>query len=66
MATLQERINMLAGEMESPRPQQMKADTSSTNTIEENIAAIQQQMNAAIQMPPSDRDWETPFHQLTC
>ena len=52
MATLQERINMLAGEMESPRPQQMKADTSSTNTIEENIAAIQQQMNAAIQMPP--------------
>ena len=52
MSTLQERINMLAGEMESPRPQQMKADTSSTNTIEENIAAIQQQMNAAIQMPP--------------
>jgi hypothetical protein len=52
MATLQERINMLAGEMESPRPQQMKADTSSTNTIEENIAAIQKQMDDAIQMPP--------------
>tara|TARA_R100001086_G_scaffold137202_1_gene71605 strand:- start:107 stop:583 length:477 start_codon:yes stop_codon:yes gene_type:complete len=52
MATLQERINMLAGEMESPRPQQMKADTSSTNTIEENIAAIQQQMNAATRMAP--------------
>ena len=52
MATLQERINMLAGEMESPRPQQMKADTSSTNTIEENIAAIQQQMDDAIKVSP--------------
>ena len=52
MATLQERINMLAGEMESPRPQQMKADTSSTNTIEQNIAAIQQQMDDAIQVSP--------------
>jgi hypothetical protein len=53
MATLQERINMLAGEMESPRPQQMKADTSSTNTIEENIAAIQKQMDDAIQVSPA-------------
>ena len=52
MATLQERIDRLAGEMESPRPQQMKADKSNTNTIEENIAAIQQQMNAAIQVSP--------------
>jgi hypothetical protein len=52
MATLQERINMLAGEMESPKPQQMKADTLSTNTIEENIAAIQQQMDDAIKVSP--------------
>ena len=52
MATLQERIDRLAGEMESPRPQQMKADKSNTNTIQENIAAIQQQMNAAIQVSP--------------
>ena len=52
MATLQERIDRLAGEMESPRPQQMKADKSNTNTIQENIAAIQQQMNAAIKVSP--------------
>ena len=51
MATLQERIDKLAGEMESPRPQQMK-DKSNTNSIRENIAAIQQQMNAAIQVSP--------------
>jgi len=56
MATLQERINMLAGEMESPRPQlssemQLSKDMSD-NTIEQNIAAIQQQMDDAIKMPP--------------
>ena len=56
MATLQERINMLAGEMESPRPQlssemQLSKDMSD-NTIEQNIAAIQQQMDDAVKMPP--------------
>ena len=56
MATLQERINMLAGEMDSARPQlssemQYSKDMSD-NTIEQNIAAIQQQMNAAIQVSP--------------
>ena len=56
MATLQERINMLAGEMESPRPQlssemQYSKDMSD-NTIEQNIAAIQQQMDDAIKVSP--------------
>ena len=56
MATLQERINMLAGEMESARPQlssemQYSKDMSD-NTIEQNIAAIQQQMDDAIQVSP--------------
>ena len=56
MATLQERINMLAGEMDSARPQlssemQYSKDMSD-NTIEQNIAAIQQQMDDAIQVSP--------------
>ena len=56
MATLQERINMLAGEMDSARPQlssemQYSKDMSD-NTIEQNIAAIQQQMDDAVKMPP--------------
>ena len=56
MATLQERINMLAGEMDSARPQlssemQYSKDMSD-NTIEQNIAAIQQQMDNAIQVSP--------------
>ena len=56
MATLQERINMLAGEMDSARTQlssemQYSKDMSD-NTIEQNIAAIQQQMDDAIQVSP--------------
>ena len=56
MATLQERINMLAGEMDSARPQlssemQYSKDMSD-NTIEQNIAAIHQQMDDAIQVSP--------------
>ena len=56
MATLQERINMLAGEMDSARPQlssemQYSKDMSD-NTIEQNIATIQQQMDDAIQVSP--------------
>ena len=56
MATLQERINMLAGEMDSARPQlssemQYSKDMSD-NTIEQNIAAIQKQMDDAIQVSP--------------
>jgi hypothetical protein len=56
MATLQERIDKLAGEMKSPRPQlssemQYSKDMSD-NTIEQNIAAIQKQMDDAIQVSP--------------
>jgi len=56
MATLQERIDRLAGEMDSARPQlssemQYSKDMSD-NTIEQNIAAIQKQMDDAIQVSP--------------
>ena len=56
MATLQERIDRLASEMRgsgamSDKERENSKDMSD-NTIEQNIAAIQQQMDDAIQVSP--------------
>ena len=57
MATLQERIDRLASKMQgsgamSDKETEMMTNAPQPNTIEENIAAIQKQMDDAIQVSP--------------
>jgi hypothetical protein len=57
MATLQERIDRLANEMQgsgamSDKETEMMTNAPQPNTIEENIAAIQKQMDDVIQVSP--------------